>query len=273
MKNLTTKSLGALLICILMIFTSCSKEEVADLKTQKVPVAFSFDGLDVSETDLTTRAAMSTASAPDKVFYLITEASTGKVAIQGECQRTEGLTLELLPGDYNCKFACMENLKSPLLITDLNSQHFYGAEQGLKVLETGAQANVVLKRFVSAVEIVKSDGLKLLPWVSLKASITSPTSFDLAAGTFATATKWPAVTGDNNFNFLFPAENVKIEVTIHSDLTNMDYDKYFRIVKVSPNKKYKVIVKLLSGGNDGSNLGGAKISFDIVEDWDGSETI
>ena len=269
-KNNAMRNVLLMLMFIGSVFlVSCSKDEIPEL-TQKVPVKFSFSGLVVEEVGL--RSAMSETAAPQNLHYVITEATSGQIALEGDCQRSQGLNLELFPGNYNCRFVCSESYKTPLLTTDLNSQHFYHTDYALNVLETGTEATIVLKRMVSAIEIIKSDGLKLFPWITLKASISSPTSLDLTTWKFAPAKKWTAVTGDNDFNFVFPAENVKIEVTIHSDLVNKDYDRYSRVVNIQPNRRYKVITKLLGGNSDGSDLGGAKITFDVTEEWDG-ETV
>ncbi|MGI5826868.1 MAG: hypothetical protein ACOX6C_00235 [Patescibacteria group bacterium] len=259
---------NVLLVCLVFL-VSCSKDEIPEL-TKKVPVKFSFSGLVVEEGGL--RSAMSETAAPQNLHYVITEATSGKIALEGDCQRSQGLNLELFPGNYNCRFVCSETYKNPLLITDLSSQHFYHTDYALNVLETGTEVTVVLKRMVSAIEIIKSDGLKLFPWITIKASVSSPTSLDLTTWNFSSSKKWTAVTGDNNFNFVFPAENVKIEVTLHSNLSNQDYDRYSRTVNIQPNRRYKVITKLLGGNSDGSDLGGAKITFDVIEEWDG-ETV
>ena len=159
---------------------------------------------------------------------------------------------------------------SPILnINKLNSQHFYQATTNLKVLETGTTSNVTLKRFVSGIEIVKSEGISMLTWISLKSSITSPTEINLQENTLNTPSKYNAISEPNNHNLLFPCKDVKVEVILHSDLTGNDYDKYFKIFTVKPNTKYKVIVKLIGGGNGGSDLGGAKLQLDLEESWNG----
>lgn len=258
------KLLNLLFISILVITASCSKKETYTVPTK---VNFTFDAIQIEESTL--KAKLTNEEAPLNVHYIIREANTNKLALEGNTSRKDILNLELLPGEYKCYFYCMKEYSPILNINKLNSQHFYQATINLKVLETGTTSNVTLKRFVSGIEIVKSEGLSMLTWISLKSSITSPTEINLQENTLNTPSKYNAISEPNNYNLLFPCKDVKVEVILHSDLTGNDYDKYFKIFTVKPNTKYKVIVKLIGGGNGGSDLGGAKLQLDLEESWNG----